>query len=864
MEEREAMRNKEMEEREAERQVAIADMNCLKLRNAQLYETMQSHKVDFEKTIVEERKDIESRVSTNAKENAHRQKVEYEAEKIEAIKAANDARMADIESLKVRNGQLCGQLEARDNEFRSTLVKLEEMRFALSTVNQASMQATIELENRYAGMCDQLQQRNTEVKSLEEQLKVKNQVAKVKSGGTTHVLEVAETFHARTGLVQSGSMKEGKPTLAVESVLSSDTFEGLPSISEISYRAQNENDGNSSINSSPRYNLKSSNKDSSNNKTSSKTNDGTDINDNVTASKIPLNPFAEESIRNLKNLLSQKDEKLSKLSKEFEIVKRDYHIEKEAHSETSDDYEMRLAVLCDQLEDIKLQLIETKEDPENKKLGRVGDDRGSGRNVADPATNAAIDGVRTRLFDNDLSNITKSSDDTMTEREIELIKEKHFMAETITALEKSNASLTRIGKDLNKKVHSLTPVKQEKEEKNANEDALNLEKKMKEFENEKAKQVATLKELEKEKKNSVEEAKIRTELNFTISTLQNQNSKHIEEIKELNVKIIKLINSAVASTSLDGEGNTSNKSNNSYPLSATFEIERSEKSRMNSGSFVSNADADDDYSIITRSQKTELTMNSMVYNDVMSRDKNKSSTEYVTESVEVLVPRSGADYFASQKKRDTDFLLIPFDRVNEMAPSDVLKLLISYKLEHASISTELDDAKNELNRIKRINIMNATHTPGMKKFESASGEHSLRHHTTSHLSHHMKYSAGKNNHNHIHNHSSNHTTPNSKYTEKNKAENEAKLSSSSISANASRFSSDVFKSTANLLRMKSKSKGGGSVVGSVAESFTTSLWGGSVKDQGEQWENSDNGSVHNNSSHGGSVYDSHKKYVDNM
>ena len=54
------------------------------------------------------------------------------------------------------------------------------------------------------------------------------------------------------------------------------------------------------------------------------------------------------------------------------------------------------------------------------------------------------------------------------------------------------------------------------------------------------------------------------------------------------------------------------------------------------------------------------------------------------------------------------------------------------------------------------------------------------------------------------------------------------------------------------------------LVRSVAESFTTSLWGGSVKDQGEQWESSDNGSVHNNSSYGGSVYDSHKKYVDNM
>ena len=861
MEEREAMRNKEMEEREAERQVAIADMNCLKLRNAQLYETMQSHRVDFEKTIVEERKDIESRVSSNAKENAHRQKVEYETEKIEAIKAANDARMADIENLKVRNRQLYDQLEARDNEFRSTLAKLEEMRFALSTVNQASMQATTELESRYAVMCEVLQQRNTEVKALEELLKEKNQVVKVKNGGVTYVQESAEMFPAGRGLVQSGNMKGGKPTLGVDSTSSSssDTLEGLPSISEISYRAQNETDGNSSINSSPRYNPKSSNNDNGNNNTSSKTYDSADITDNLT-SKFPMNPFAEESIRNLKNMLSLRDEKLSKLVKEFEIVKRDYQSEREAHSEMSDDYEMRLAVLCDHLEDTKQQLGEAKEGLENKKLGKASDDRGSGRRGADMATNAAIDGVKTRLFHNDISDIKTDNNDTMTEREKELMKEKQVMVDTITELEKSNASLTRIGKDLNKKVHSLTPVKPTEENKSVNENVvLNLEK-MKELENEKVKQIATLKELEKVKKNSIEEAKIQTELKITIKTLQNQNTIQIEEIKELNIKIIKLINSAVTSTSLDGEGNISNKSNSSYPLSVDFEIDKSEKSRNNNGSFVSNVD--DDYSLITRSQKTDLTMNSNVYNDVISRDK--CSTEYYTESVEVLIPRSGADYFASQKKRDTDFLLIPFDRVNEMAPPDVLKLLISYKLEHATISTELDDAKNELNRIKRINIMNATHTPGMKKLESASGEHSLRHHTTSHLSHHMKYGGNKNNHNHIHNHTSNHSTPTSKYAEKNKAEKEAKLSSSSISANASRFSTDVFKSTANLLRMKSKSRGGGSVVGSVAESFTTSLWGGSVKDQGEQWESSDNGSVYNNSSHGGSVYDSHKKYVDNM
>ena len=842
---------------------------------------MQSHQVDFEKTIVEERRDIESRVLANAKENAQRQKIELEAEKIEAIKISEDELASQVQDLSSRNGQLCDQLEARDNEFRSTLATLEEMRFALSTVNQASMQATADLERRYAGMCEQLLKRNKEVKALEEKLAGKENI---ENRVVVHAEERAEEFTVRTKVMQSGSAKDEKVSRGVESSSSSDAVEGLPSISEISLRLPHDDDGNLSMNSSPRYEIgtnKGTNDSSNNNNHNSNNNNNNSNNNNNNGNNnlnsngnsglpnVPKNPFEEDTIKKLKDMLLLRDDKLSKLVREFDAVKRDYQSEKDAHSETSDDFEMRLAVLCDQLEDTKNQLHATKEELGDRKLGREVDYRGEvrggsggigiGGGLREEKSSDSIDSIKSHLFPNHHGNedTTMNDNSDTTERERELSREKQVMVHTILELEKSNASLTRIGKDLNKKVHSLTPVKKEKDEgveKEGKDSVLVGE------ENERLKQsVRTIEvELEVEKKKLKQEIETKMELNTSITNLQNMNSKQIEEIKELNIKIIKLINSAVTTTSVGGACNISGKSGNSYPFSLGFQDERSENRNNTSWN---NSNVDDDISLVTRSQKTDITINSVVYDSANNNDKN--NIEYVTESVEVLVPRSGADYFASQKKRDTDFLLIPFDRVNEMAPTDVLKLLISYKLEHASISTELDDAKNELNRIKRINIMNATHAPGIRSLESSSSGRV----STPHFSHNLRLSTNKNNHTAHHNqnnHSSSHTTPNSKYAERNKNEKEKKLSSSSISENASRFSSDMFKSTANLLRMKSKSRGGGSVVGSVAESFTTSLWGGSVKDTGEQWEGSDSSSVYNNSSHGGSICDSHRKYVENM
>ena len=55
----------------------------------------------------------------------------------------------DIDQLQERNAMLIDQLQARDDEFQSTLLTLEEMRSALSLANDASMKATADLEHRW-------------------------------------------------------------------------------------------------------------------------------------------------------------------------------------------------------------------------------------------------------------------------------------------------------------------------------------------------------------------------------------------------------------------------------------------------------------------------------------------------------------------------------------------------------------------------------------------------------------------------------------------------------------------------------------------------------------------------------------------
>lgn len=206
-----------------------------------------------------------------------------------------------------------------------------------------------------------------------------------------------------------------------------------------------------------------------------------------------------------------------------------------------------------------------------------------------------------------------------------------------------------------------------------------------------------------------------------------------------------------------------------------------------------------------------------------------NGSQISTKSTDFNVP-TGNEYFVVQK-RNTEFLSIPFDSLNDMLPEDILKLLISYKLELANVSRELEDARNELNRVKRINIMNAVPVPCLRRSDSPK----------------MK----------LRPQSQKQETTRSKYAEKDgkseKSGRDMSLSSSTISANASKFSTDMFKSTASLMRFKGSKRGPGSVVGSVAESLSSFL-GGSVKDDGEDWEDgSQDGSVY--SSVQGSVYD---------
>ena len=154
------------------------------------------------------------------------------------------------------------------------------------------------------------------------------------------------------------------------------------------------------------------------------------------------------------------------------------------------------------------------------------------------------------------------------------------------------------------------------------------------------------------------------------------------------------------------------------------------------------------------------------------------------------------------------------------------------------MSTDLENSKNELNRLKRMNIMTALPVPCLR--QSASPMMKTRPRSAM-----------------------------SKYAEKesvsDRSDNSVRLSSSSISANATRLSSDMLKSTASLMRFKTstgtgaggKRVGGGSVVGSVAGSISSFLGGGgSVLDDGD---NDDDGAGSENGSVEGSVY-SHAEY----
>ena len=125
-------------------------------------------------------------------------------------------------------------------------------------------------------------------------------------------------------------------------------------------------------------------------------------------------------------------------------------------------------------------------------------------------------------------------------------------------------------------------------------------------------------------------------------------------------------------------------------------------------------------------------------------------------------------------------------------PETVLHMLIKIKMEYALVCSELDRARNEISRVKRISLINAQPIEPLRRKTTGTSE------------------AKKNTRGH--------------------GIASVDASTTRRSAGGSSFSSDMLKSTADLLRIKAKSRrNGGSVTGSMAGSmvsFSASLFGG--------------------------------------
>ena len=125
-------------------------------------------------------------------------------------------------------------------------------------------------------------------------------------------------------------------------------------------------------------------------------------------------------------------------------------------------------------------------------------------------------------------------------------------------------------------------------------------------------------------------------------------------------------------------------------------------------------------------------------------------------------------------------------------PETVLHMLIKIKMEYALVCSELDRARNEISRVKRISLINAQPIEPLRRKATGTSETKK---TTSGM-------------------------------------NSMDATATHKSGGSSSFSSDMLKSTADLLRIKAKSQrrnGSGSVTGSMAGSmvsFSASLFGG--------------------------------------
>ena len=473
----------------------------------------------------------------------------------------------------------------------------------------------------------------------------------------------------------------------------------------------------------------------------------------ISSFKVPPNPFKNETVLSDKELPDARDIKIHELLEEVKRSKCLLLLEKDAHSETEHDFEMRLELLLDQLKDVKTDLEVTKTALNNRNI------------ISVEAEADRINGsIKRRNSDdvskNDASSSTKSNGSaTIVNTEDKIVLENKTSSSMLNSASSSNFILAKP-------------------------------------------RIPALKEAEKEN------------LYETISTLKSSQTK-IEKENEVLSKKLKEV-STLYSSLLTTSSELQRQNTEQIALKEKMEVRKEIEVKP----IISIEKIEDFYP----APVAEFTEVNSAYLEQMT---NADGSQLSMKSTECKIP-SGNEYFVVQT-RNTEFLSIPFDSLNDMLPGQILQLLISYKLELANVSRELEDSRNELNRVKRINVMNALPEPALRK---PINPRVIQRPQSS-------------------------KEPRGKYTEKEfkneKIIKETRLSSSSISANANKFSSDMFKSTASLMRFKTGKRGPGSMVGSVAGSISSFL-GGSHKDDGEEWDDgSQDGSIH--SSVHGSIKD---------
>ena len=520
----------------------------------------------------------------------------------------------------------------------------------------------------------------------------------------------------------------------------------------------------------------------------------------VTSYFVPPNPFKDDTDFNTPIITDARDVKIDELIKELKNAKKVLESEKSAHLDTEHDFEMRLEVLLEQLHDSRRELEAVRSNTSN---GTSSGSSGCGSGVVTSVEAEAErinESIKRRGSDLDFLNNNNT---------------------TTTTTNNNSTSMKSLQSDVRTSLQ--TPLCPQNDSVNPFDNAPNFILARP--------RIPSLKGVERDRDREV--------LYETISTLQNTQAKAIKEneIMDKKLKEVNELNSTLISSNAELERINNLIEIEKNKLKAEVESVRNQKiqgpSCALSSSSIQNLKMNDVQN--TRDTMMRDTVNTVEFPHRVS-GMQPDGTQISIRSSESNLPVPLGDEFFVVNKRDTEFLSIPFDSLNDLLPTQVLQLLISYKLELAIVSTDLENSKNELNRLKRMNIMTALPVPCLR--QSASPMMKTRPRSAMSI-----------------------------YAEKesisDRSDNSVRLSSSSISANATRFSSDMLKSTASLMRFKTstgaggKRVGGGSVVGSVAGSISSFLGGGgSVMDDGDH---DDDGVGSENGSLEGSVY-SHAEY----